>query len=91
MFIFSDTLTILPNQDNLKLFIKLLKIVLSCESFDPRLRAQVIKAYFLNAVTPDMFNGNVTELELADSKLNLLISDEDYFADRTIGENGDMQ
>lgn len=75
----------LPFEDSLNRYIRFLTTVSSCDIGD-YFRKQVLDAYFLKAVSTDMFN-NVEDLELVDSKVNLLISDDydDFYAVRQIG------
>lgn len=87
MLYFRESLEILETEKSLQLYHQLVSIVLFCHvgAFS---REQVVDAYFLNVISFDTFDSDdLTELELVDSKVNLLIGDEYdvFFANRLIG------
>lgn len=91
---FRKTIDELPTEQNLQKYIQLLTTVLSIDRVKYDLQKLVFDAYFVRAISVDIFNNtSVTELELIDTKLNLLVNDEDkyFYANPVIGKEVERQ
>lgn len=91
---FRKTINELKAEKKLSKYIDLLTTLLSCDRVKTIFIKKAFDAYFIQAMNKDILNNDdLTELELADSKLNLLINyaGDNFFIRNELGKEAERE